>query len=198
VLVRPAGTAPVTARVVFGPVSAPDLDYRYRLGPATRLVLPAVAWAPRYRVTVEAGDGPAVRRWTVADGDRLYAVLDDGVAFRCANEYRDLSVLNRTDDGRRARVAVRADGRSTVAESLSLGPRGERTLPNAVAPARTYGFTVTTDDGIDERFETTVCPPPGRMILLLGADGAGVTVRGERRPRVVRVGRDGETETGTA
>lgn len=110
---RTGATRDVSVRVDDGD-DRTLVDYRYRVPPALRPVLPVTTRAGRYDVTV--GTGAAERRydWQLPAEATLTAIVDPGpsVLVRCGRRSRDLRLRNETDATRTVAVAVVDHSRS--------------------------------------------------------------------------------------
>ena len=176
---RRDGTVPVT--VALASAYRRVLRYEYAVPPAVRVAVPAVGWGePEYRATVVADGTTATERWRRADGDRMYAVVDDGTRFLCDTHVRDLRVTNRTDRRRDLSVTVRGDGEVTFEGRFDVPGSAELRRVNAVPPANRYGFDLSTADGESQSFQWDICPSRGAIEVVLGDGGLWVGVRSMR------------------
>jgi hypothetical protein len=157
------------------------LRYEYDVPPAVRVAVPAVGWGePEYRATVVADGTTATERWRRADGDRMYAVVDDGTRFLCDTHVRDLRVTNRTDRRRDLSVTVRGDGEPTFESRFDVPASSRLRRRNVVPPASRYGFALSTADGESRSFQWDICPSRGAIEVVLGDGGLWVGVRSMR------------------
>jgi hypothetical protein len=179
------GTAEVAVDVRLGAPWAPDLDRRYAVPGADRLALPVPDWSSNYPVQIGYGDRTVDHEWRTSDGDRIYVSVAGPPRLRCSNAYRELVVVNRLARDRELDLRIEADGDPAVQRSLAVGPESRRSFQNDVPPAGRYAFQVRTTDGLEDSFETSICPAAGPMLVILDESAAVVTIRGARRERAV-------------
>ena len=118
--------------------------------------------------------------WRTRDDGQLYLALD-GPRFSCDRLYRDLRVANESDAEWAPRVSVLTDGRTAFAETVSVEPGSNESVPGVVPPARRNAVLVESG-GASATFELPECPPIGPVVATLDADGIDVAVRARKEP----------------
>jgi hypothetical protein len=158
------------------------LRYAYAVPPAVRVAVPAVGWGePEYRATVVADGATTTERWRRADGERMYAVLDDaGTRFLCDTHVRDLRVTNQTDRPRDLSVTVFGDGEETFEGRFDVPAAGLLRRENVIPPANRFGFALSTADGETAETQWDICPSRGAIEVVLRRGGVWVGVRAMR------------------
>jgi hypothetical protein len=195
---RTGATRDVSVRVDDGD-GRTLVDYRYRVPPALRPVLPVAGRPGVYDVTVGTDGAPARRYdWQVPAEATLTAVVDPGpsVLVRCGRRSQDLRVRNEAGAARTVEVVVErgapgsgpeatTDSAAVAASAASATPEpgtvvfrdrfdlpaGAGTRRTAVVPeAGSYRLSVRTDAGASARYDWAVCPPRGAVYVIVDDD----------------------------